>query len=125
EMVRGAFEMKPEERPFCVMPLFHTNGLMFSTLPFLSVGATLVLRKRFSASNFWHQLEAARATSTSVSPTILAMLLEHEAKAPAASGIRLDYIKVASAPTPVDLARRFEARFGRGLLLETYGLTET
>ena len=123
--VSGAFEMKPGDRTFCVMPLFHTNGLMFSTLPFLLVGGTVVLRKRFSASAFWTQLRDSRASTTSVSPTILAMLLEHEAKAPPASEIHLDYIKVASAPTSAELAERFEARFGRGLLLETFGLTET
>jgi long-chain acyl-CoA synthetase len=98
---------------------------MFSTLPFLLTGGTVVMRRRFSASNFWSQLGEANARTTSVSPTILAMLLEHAAGAPPASEIRLDYIKVASAPTPAELAGRFEARFGKGLLLETYGLTET
>ncbi|MBK7659206.1 MAG: acyl--CoA ligase [Betaproteobacteria bacterium] len=123
--VAGAFEMKPGARTLCVMPLFHTNGLMFSTLPFLLTGGTVVLKKRFSASNFWNQCREARVSTTSVSPTILAMLLEHADGAPPASDIRLDYIKVASAPTPVELAQRFEERFGAGLLLETYGLTET
>jgi acyl-CoA synthetase (AMP-forming)/AMP-acid ligase II len=123
--VSRAFEMKPGDRTFCVMPLFHTNGLMFSTLPFLLTGGTVIMRKRFSATRFWTQLRESRASTTSVSPTMLAMLLEHEAKAPPASRIRLDYIKVASAPTPVELAQRFEARFGKGLLLETFGLTET
>jgi long-chain acyl-CoA synthetase len=125
EYVSKAFEMKAGDRTMCVMPLFHTNGLMFSTLPFLLVGGTIAMKKRFSATNFWSQLREARVTTTSVSPTILAMLLEHEAKAPKASEIRLDYIKVASAPTSVELAERFENRFGKGLLLETYGLTET
>jgi long-chain acyl-CoA synthetase len=37
----------------------------------------------------------------------------------------LRYLKVASAPTSIDLAERFEARFGDDLLLETFGLTET
>ena len=123
--VSRAFEMKPGDRTMCVMPLFHTNGLMFSTLPFLLVGGTVVMKKRFSATQFWTQLREARVSTTSVSPTILAMLLEHEANAPRASDIALDFIKVASAPTPVELALRFEGRFGKGLLLETYGLTET
>jgi long-chain acyl-CoA synthetase len=123
--VSGAFEMKEGDRTMCVMPLFHTNGLMFSTLPFLLVGGTVVMKKRFSATQFWNQLREARVSTTSVSPTILAMLLEHEANAPKASDIGLDFIKVASAPTSVELAQRFEARFGNGLLLETYGLTET
>ena len=125
EYVSRGFEMRAGDRTFCVMPLFHTNGLMFSTLPFLHAGGTVVLKKRFSATQFWNQVRESRASSASVSPTILAMLLEHEASAPQPSQIALRYIKVASAPTPVELARRFEARFGRGLLLETYGLTET
>jgi long-chain acyl-CoA synthetase len=124
-IVSHAFEMKRQDRTLCVMPLFHTNGLMFSTLPFLLAGATVILKKRFSASAFWTQCRESHAGTASVSPTILAMLLEHQANAPAAADIHLDYIKVASAPTPVELAERFEARFGRGLLLETYGLTET
>ena len=125
EYVSGAFEMKPGDRTMCVMPLFHTNGLMFSTLPFLYKGGTVCLRKRFSATQFWSQCRDLDVTSSSVSPTILAMLLEHEAKAPQPADIMLEYIKVASAPTPVELAQRFEKRFGNGLLLETYGLTET
>ena len=125
EIVSRAFEMKPDDRTLCVMPLFHTNGLMFSTMPFLHVGATVVLKRRFSASQFWTQCREHRVSTSSVSPTILALLLEHEKTAPPAAGIHLDYIKVASAPTPVELAERFEARFGKGLLLETFGLTET
>jgi long-chain acyl-CoA synthetase len=125
QYVRAGFEISATQRTLCVMPLFHTNGLMFSHMPFLLAGATVGLRRRFSASGFWKQCRDFDATSASVSPTILAMLLEHEASAPPAQDIRLDYIKVASAPTPAELAERFERRFGRGLLLETYGLTET
>ena len=123
--VRNGFEIAPTERALCVMPIFHTNGLMFSNLPFLMAGATVILKPRFSASAFWRQCIEHRATNSSVSPTILAMLLEHEKSAPPASEIRLDYIKAASAPTPPELAERFEARFGKGLILETFGLTET
>ena len=124
-IVRHGFDIEARDRSLCVMPLFHTNALMFSTLPFLATGATVVLRKRFSASRFWAECLAHRANVASASPTILALLLEHEATGPACGKTGLKYLKVASAPTPVELAERFEARFGKGLLLETYGLTET
>lgn len=124
-IVRSGFDIGPDDRSLCVMPLFHTNALMFSHLPFLATGATVILRKRFSASRFWDECLAHRANVASASPTILALLLEHEAGAPACGRTGLKYLKVASAPTPVELAERFEARFGKGLLLETYGLTET
>lgn len=124
-IVARAFEITPADRTLCVMPLFHTNALMFSHLPFLHSGATVVLRRRFSASRFWDECRRYRADSASASPTILALLLAHEAGAPPRGATGLKYIKVASAPTPVDLAERFEARFGESLLLETFGLTET
>lgn len=125
DYVKAGFEIGPSDRTLCVMPLFHTNGLMFSTLPFLMAGATIVLRYRFSASRLWQQCLDNRANSFSASPTILALLLKHEAGAPPAAEIDLKYVKVASAPTSVALATQFEARFGKGLLLETFGLTET
>lgn len=125
QIVSRAFDITPQDRTLCVMPLFHTNALMFSHLPFLYAGATVILRRRFSASMFWEECRKSRATSASASPTILALLLAHEAKGPPRGETGLAYIKVASAPTPVELAERFEARFGAGLLLETYGLTET
>lgn len=125
EIIRREFDIQPHERTLCVMPIFHTNGLMFSNLSFLLAGATVILRPRFSATAFWDQCREYAATNSSVSPTMLAILLEHEASAPPASAIRLDYLKVASAPTPPELADRFERRFGAGLLLESFGLTET
>jgi acyl-CoA synthetase (AMP-forming)/AMP-acid ligase II len=124
-LIHDAFEIKNSDRTLCVMPIFHTNGLMFSVLSFLMGGAAVMLRPRFSATALWDQIRDCAPNSFSVSPTILAMMLEHEARAPAASDIKLDYIKVASAPTSLELATRFEARFGTGLLLETFGLTET
>jgi len=124
-IVYKAYEVQPGEKTLCVMPLFHTNGLMFSTLTFLFGGGTVALQAKFSATRFWQQCAQHQVSSSSASPTILQMLLAHEAGAPAYGQTGLRYLKVASAPTPVDLAERFEARFGSGLLLETYGLTET
>jgi len=42
----------PQEVCYCAMPLFHSNALMANWVPALSVGATCVLRRKFSASGF-------------------------------------------------------------------------
>ncbi|MDP6182207.1 MAG: class I adenylate-forming enzyme family protein [Gammaproteobacteria bacterium] len=118
------YGIKSSDRTLCVMPISHTNGLMFSTIPFLMAGASLALRPRFSASSFWDDCRKYEVNSTSVSPAILMILLDTYSNE-TLDGINLDYVKVASAPTSVELAQRFEAQFGDGLLLETYGLTET
>ncbi len=38
--------------PYCAMPLFHGNALNANLFPALSSGATIALRRRFSASSF-------------------------------------------------------------------------
>ena len=121
--VAGGFDLKPSDRTLCIMSLSHTNALMFSTLPYLLSGGSVALCKRFSASNLWALCERYDVNSMSASPTILSILLEDET---GKTGYRkLEFVKVASAPTSVDLSNRFHARFGNNLLLETYGLTET
>src|SRR5690606_27445623 len=95
----------------------------FSTLSHLCAGATTVLCRRFSASQHWKLCRQYDINSFSASPTILAILLETPPCVPD-EGAGLRFVKVASAPTSIDLAQRFEARFGKGLLLESYGLTE-
>jgi fatty-acyl-CoA synthase len=50
-MVAG-FALTPEDVCYCAMPLFHGNALMTSWAPALAAGATLALRRKFSASGF-------------------------------------------------------------------------
>jgi long-chain acyl-CoA synthetase len=54
---------------------------------------------------------------------VLAILLEREAEARDAR-IKLDFVKTGSAPLTVELATRFENRFGKDILIEGWGLTE-
>ena len=46
-------EIHPDDIVYCTLPLYHTNGGMLSSGQMLFTGATLVIRKKFSASNFW------------------------------------------------------------------------
>jgi len=121
--VANGFHLRPSDRTLCIMSLSHTNALMFSTLPYLLSGGSIALCKRFSASNLWALCERYEVNSMSASPTILSILLEDETGKKGYP--KLEFVKVASAPTSVDLSDRFHARFGQNLLLETYGLTET
>jgi fatty-acyl-CoA synthase len=47
---------------YSAMPLFHGNALIASVLPALASGATLVLRRRFSASGFLPDVRESGAT---------------------------------------------------------------
>ena len=38
---------------YCTLPLYHTNGGAVCAGQMMYMGTTLVIRKKFSASNFW------------------------------------------------------------------------
>ncbi len=117
------FGLTPEHTTLCFMPLFHCNALIVSHMSSFVAGGTVVLCRRFSASRHWDLVKTHNVNSFSAPPTVLAILLEREAEV-RGHDIRLDYVKVGSAPLTLDLAERFEQRFGRGILVEGWGLTE-
>jgi steroid-22-oyl-CoA synthetase len=45
-------ELGPDDVMYCTMPLFHSNAIITCFVPWLISGATLALRRRFSASGF-------------------------------------------------------------------------
>ncbi len=52
----------PEDVLYSAMPLFHGNALSAAVLPALASGATLALRRKFSASNFLPDVRECGAT---------------------------------------------------------------
>ena len=52
----------PDDVLYSAMPLFHGNALSAAVLPALASGATLALRRRFSASNFLPDVRECGAT---------------------------------------------------------------
>ena len=54
--------MEASDVAYSVMPLFHSNGLVTSWLPTLAAGATLALRRKFSASGFLPDVRRFGAT---------------------------------------------------------------
>lgn len=111
-----------QDRTLCFMPLFHCNALIFSHLSTFTVGGSVVLTRRFSASNLWDLIDAHGAHSFSCPPTVLAILLERtppNRQTPTS----LRFVKVGAAPLGDQLATSFEQRF-RVPLVEGYGMTE-
>ncbi|MGB0920373.1 MAG: long-chain-acyl-CoA synthetase [Alphaproteobacteria bacterium] len=49
---------------YCVLPLYHSAGLMSLTAMCLSVGGTMALRRKFSVSNFWSDIRDMNCTIT-------------------------------------------------------------
>ena len=112
------------DRTICVLPLFHVNGEVLSTMTPLYTGGSVVLPERFSASRFWPDAARYRPNWFSAAPTVLTILLNTPVDRAALDVSSLRFCLCGTAPLPVELHRRFEETFGI-MVLEGYGLTET
>jgi long-chain acyl-CoA synthetase len=108
-----------------VLPIHHVNGIVVTTIAPLTVGASVVLNRQFSASHFWQRIAAEGVTISSVVPTILQFLLEAADKD--LSGFKnltgLRYLICGAGTLSVALAQKFEERFGVKII-HGYGLSE-
>ncbi|HEX6666683.1 MAG TPA: AMP-binding protein [Solirubrobacterales bacterium] len=105
-----------------VLPLFHVNAQLVTTIIPLFLGAQVAMWERFSASQFWAEVERFEPVTFSSVPTMLAALL-HAPGADEAETNTLRFVICGAAPLSPALFRRFEEKFGLKIM-EGYGLTE-
>ena len=105
-----------------VLPLFHVNAQVVTTVIPLFLGAQVAMWERFSASQFWADVERFEPITFSSVPTMLAALL-HAPGADEAEANTLRFVICGAAPLSPALFRRFEQKFGLKIM-EGYGLTE-
>ncbi|HMQ25370.1 MAG TPA: AMP-binding protein [Acidimicrobiales bacterium] len=99
----------PDDVLYCAMPLFHGNALASMVFPAFGTGATLVLRRRFSASAWLPEIRAEHVTFTSTIGRVLTYLLA----TPETEHDRDHDLKFVLAPesSAVDM-KTFKRRFG-------------
>jgi crotonobetaine/carnitine-CoA ligase len=103
------------------LPLFHLNAQHLTTIAVLSVGATLALEPRFSASGFWQSLADVRATHVNVIGAMLGILL----RLPETPVEWTDYPRMTFAgPLNDELIREARRRWNLGFVTG-YGATES
>ncbi|MEW5947507.1 MAG: long-chain fatty acid--CoA ligase [bacterium] len=122
ESIVRHIRMTDEDRFMCILPLFHVNGQVATTLSPLIAGGSMVLVRRFSASTFFENVDKYKPTAFSAVPTIYAILLNR----PDVGDYDLSSLRFCicgAAPMPVEVFRRFEEKFN-AKILEGYGLSE-
>ncbi len=119
-----AHELSDTDRGFCVLPIYHINGLCVTVMGTLVSGGSLVMCERFSASRFWDNVGKTQATWFSVVPTIISHLLHSDNNPDAQTRQQLRFGRSASSALAPDVQRAFEERF-EVPIIETMGLTET
>ncbi|KAK0402902.1 hypothetical protein QR680_016603 [Steinernema hermaphroditum] len=100
------FDLQPKDRFYTTMPLYHAAAGIMAGGQMVLHGCTLVLRKKFSARNFWK--DAIRFDASPESPEER----QHRIRTIFGNGLR---------PALYD---EFKRRFGIARVVEGYGSTE-
>ena len=116
-----AYRSRPSDRFYVPLPLYHATGMMTGALAALMTGATLVLRRRFSASQFWEDVRSHRATCLTYIGEILRYLMARPER-PDDKDNPLERI-FGNGLRP-DIYKQFRERFGIDRITEFYGASE-
>ena len=124
ENIIATLALTPRDRCLNVMPLFHVSGLIGVLVASLSAGASVVCTPGFNAPLFLGWCREFSPTWYFVVPTMHQSLLAQARENPkTAAGLRLRFIRSASAPLSPELLEETEKLFGAPVI-HGYGMTE-
>uniref|UniRef100_A0A8C7BQ19 long-chain-fatty-acid--CoA ligase n=1 Tax=Neovison vison TaxID=452646 RepID=A0A8C7BQ19_NEOVI len=110
-----------EDVIYLALPLYHMSGSLLGIVGCLGIGATVVLKSKFSAGQFWEDCQQHGVTVFQYIGELCRYLV-NQPPSTAEHGHKVR-LAVGSGLRP-DTWERFLRRFGPLRVLETYGLTE-
>jgi fatty-acyl-CoA synthase len=117
----GLMDISPADRMYNCLPLYHSVGGVVAAGATLVGGATVVIRARFSASDFWRDVREQRCTLFQyigelcrylVNAPVQALETQHDLRLACGNGLR------------PEVWQAFQARFRIPQILEYYASTE-
>jgi fatty-acyl-CoA synthase len=117
----GMMDTKPTDRMFNCLPLYHSVGGVVATFATLVSGGAVIIRPRFSASDFWRDVRDERCTLFQYIGELCRYLVntphqpietEHSLRLACGNGLRPEVWEV------------FKTRFRIARILEYYASTE-
>jgi long-chain acyl-CoA synthetase len=114
------------DRALLIMPLFHVNALMTTTMAALWAGGSCVLAPGFSASRHWQRVSDYGVTYFGSVATMLSLLIQTYPQGipEGCDTSRLRFALCGSAPVPLEVAKQYEELF-HCPVIEGYGLSES
>ncbi|MEO8296864.1 MAG: AMP-binding protein [Burkholderiales bacterium] len=104
---------------YVCLPLFHNNALLAASGAALVCGGSIALSERFSASRFWDEVRASKATITNLLGSMSSFLWSQP---PRPDDAHNDLRLISMSPPPKYTAE-FEQRFGVRAMTN-YGLSD-
>ena len=112
---------KPSDRIYLCLPLFHGTGFMCGVNSALFSGASMFLRRKFSASAFWPEIQKYQCTIFFYVGELCRYLVTHPSS-PEEKNNPLD--RVFGNGLRPDVWDEFKERFGIDRVCEFYGSSE-
>lgn len=122
EVMSKSIRLTPADRQLIVLPLFHGNAQYYSIMSALTVGASIAITEKFSASRYFKQAISLGATVGSLFAAPIRMILAQKYD-PADRKNSMRVIWYAQSVAE-DQVKRFEDQYDVPLL-QMYGMTET
>lgn len=117
----GAMGIKPDDRMYECLPMYHTAGGVIAAGAPLIAGASVVIREKFQASRFWPDVVESGATLAQYIGELCRYLIHTpESEAEKRHKLRL----VCGNGLRPDVWPEFERRFKIPTILEWYAATE-
>ncbi|XP_028407578.1 long-chain fatty acid transport protein 4-like [Dendronephthya gigantea] len=107
---------------YCVLPLYHTSAGIIGVGAVISNGATLVVRRKFSASRFWDECIEYKATIAIYIGELCRYIL---AQPPKESDKKHKLRLMTGNGLRPQIWNQFKTRFNIPLISEFYGATES
>ena len=117
----GALNTTSRDRTYCALPLYHATGGICAVGMALTAGGAIILRRKFSASEFWDDCRKYRATLFSIYRRVVPLSGECAARRARAAARAARYGRQRAATG--NLAD-IPARFAIPRIVEFYGATE-
>ncbi|CAO2594151.1 Long-chain fatty acid transport protein 6 [Lemmus lemmus] len=116
-----AFGCTADDIIYITLPLYHSSGALLGIGGCVELGATCVLKKKFSASQFWNDCRKYNVTVFQY----IGELCRYLCKQPQREGERDHQVRLAVGNgMSSDVWRQFLDRFGDIKMCEFYGATE-
>ncbi|WP_460156133.1 long-chain-acyl-CoA synthetase [Pseudomonas sp. S2_H10] len=116
-----ALDMHPDDVVYCTLPLYHATGLCVCWGSAVSGASGFAIRRKFSASRFWHDVRKYRATTIGYVGELCRYLVD---QAPSVDDSRHAVTKMIGNGLRPGAWNEFKTRFAVNHICELYAASD-